>query len=144
MYDVDKSIYSASLSEFNFSTGILKSLLESLSLSLVNAFLKFGGNTVNEFLSLLESKATSLLNGLNDLKFSSTGRLEDNVETGLFLSGSSTFATSSNNYSGSSGLNAISFLEFVLEVDNLLYCEPYELSSDSLNISHVSILFFCY
>ena len=53
------------------SANSLKSLLESLSLSLGKTLLNGAGSAINEFLSLLQTKTTSLLNGLNDLELSS-------------------------------------------------------------------------
>ena len=64
------------LLELDNSANSLKSLLESLSLCLWKSLLNGAGSAINEFLSLLQTKTASLLNGLNDLKLLSTSLLE--------------------------------------------------------------------
>ncbi len=125
------------LLEFNLSASFLESLLQSLCISLRHAFLQHAGSAVNHFLCFLQAKTASFLDSLNNLQLGSTCTLEDNIEVGLFLGSSAcTFTTGSNYDSSSSGLDAISFLKFVLKINYFLYCERYELSSKSLYISH--------
>ena len=125
------------LLQFNFSTSILEGLLQSLGISLRHTFLQDAGSAVNHFLCFLQTETASFLDSLNDLQLGSTCTLEDNVEVSLFLGSSAcTFTTSSYNNSSSSGLDAISFLKFILKINYFLYCERHELSSNSLNISH--------
>ena len=68
------------LLELDNSANSLKSLLESLSFSLGKTLLNGARSAINEFLSLLQAKTTSLLNGLHDLEFSGTCRLQNHIE----------------------------------------------------------------
>ena len=96
------------LLQFNFSTSLLEGLLQSLGISLRHAFLQHARCAVNHFLCFLQAETASFLDSLDNLELSCTGTLEDNVEVGLFLCGSSaTFTTGCNYYSSSCGLDAM-------------------------------------
>ena len=68
------------LLQLNLGASGLDSLLQVLSLFLAQTLLNGSGSTVNEILSFLQTKTTSLLNGLNDLELSGTCRLQNYVE----------------------------------------------------------------
>ena len=68
------------LLQLNLGTSSLDRLLQVLSLFLAQTLLNGSGSTVNEILCFLQTKTTSLLNGLYDLEFSDTCRLQDYVE----------------------------------------------------------------
>ena len=102
-------ISSTQLFELNLSTGFFDSLLKVLSLVLRKTFLQSRRSTVNQFLSLFQTKTTSLLNGLYNLQFSATNFSENYIERCLLLSGCSSTCTrtSSNCNSSSSRRNSI-------------------------------------
>ena len=125
------------LLELDNSANSLKSLLESLSLCLWKSLLNGAGSAINEFLSLLQTKTASLLNGLNDLKLLSTSLLEDNVKVGLLLnSGSLSCGSSSNSNSCSSRLNTILFLQNLCEFVYFLNGEVNQLLCKNFQICH--------
>ncbi len=128
------------LLELDNSANSLKGLLESLSLSLRKLLLNGARSAINEFLGLLKTKTTSLLNSLNDLELLSTCLLEDNVEVGLLLNSSSfTCArSSSNSNSCSSRLNTILFLQNLCEFVYFLNGEVNQLLCENFQICHNS------
>ena len=75
-----QSVLLCELLQLNLGTSSLDSLLQVLSLFLAQTLLNGSGSTVNEILCFLQTKTTSLLNGLYDLEFSGTCRLQDYVE----------------------------------------------------------------
>ena len=75
-----QSVLLCELLQLNLSTCSLDGLLQVLSLFLRQALLYSSGSTINQILSLLQTKTTSLLNGLYNLELSSTCRLQNYVE----------------------------------------------------------------
>ena len=65
------------LLELNFSTCLLELALDLLSLFFGNALFHGLGSTVNECLGIAQRKTCDLLHGLDDLKFSLAGVLQD-------------------------------------------------------------------
>ncbi len=73
------------LLNLNGCTDLFKSLLESLSVFLGNAFLNGLRCTVNEVLCLLKSKSASVLNNLDNVELLVASSSKDNVKLGLLL-----------------------------------------------------------
>ena len=116
------------LLELNYGASSLDSLLQVLGLVLRHAFLQCRRSTVYEILSLLQTKTTSLLNGLYNLQLSCTGLFQNYVERSLlFCLGSSATSsrTSSNSNSCSSGLNSILVLQDCCQLVYFLNCKIY-------------------
>ena len=102
------------LFQLNYGTSLFDSLLQVLSLCLCHTLLDSSRSTINEILSFLQTKTTSLLNSLNNLELVSAYLFQNNVERRLLLSslsGTCSSRTSSNCNSCSGGLNSILVLQ---------------------------------
>jgi len=102
------------LLQLNYGTSLFDSLLQVLSLCLCHTLLDSSRSTINEILCFLQTKTTSLLNGLNDLEFVCAYFLQNYVERSLLLSslsGTCSSRTSSNSNGCSGGLNSILVLQ---------------------------------
>jgi len=110
-----------SLLELYLCSSLFDSLLQVLSLFLGETLLDGSRCTVNEILSLFQTKTTSFLHGLNNLELSSTNLSEDYVERRLLLSSSGSAGssrTSSNSNSCSGGLDTILVLQDCFQLLN--------------------------
>ena len=135
------SVIKPELLELNNSSSLLDSLLQVLSLCLRETLLDSRRCTVNEFLSFLQTKATSLLNGLYNLKLCSACLFQDYIERVLLSSSLCTCSSRSGSNSNSCGswLNTILVLEDLSEFIYFLYGEVHEFLCDSFNICHFYI-----
>ena len=135
------------LSNLDFGTSLFESLLQGFSLFLGNAFLQLAGGTVNEILSFLQTEATSFLNGLNDLKLSSTSALQNDVKSRLLLSSSCTTGSRTCGYSnsGCSGFDAILILKDRCQLVYFLYSQINQFFCNSFDICHfINCLLFLF
>ena len=130
------------LLELYLSTSFLDSLLQVLSLVLRETFLDLSRNSVYEILSFLQAKTASFLNCLYYLELCSTYLSEDNIERCLLLSSlTCSSRTSGYSYSSCSRLDAVLFLEDCCQLIYFLYCEIYQLFSNSFDICHFILKF---
>ena len=111
------------LLEFYLSAYFFESFLQSLSSCFVKTFFYSCGSSVNDVLSLFQTKTGLLLNGLNNLEFLCTCTLENYIKRCLLLSGSSltcSSRTGSNCNSCSGGFNTILLFQYLSEFINFL------------------------
>ena len=80
------------LLHFNFSAGFNQLLLGFFGFFLGHGFLQGGGSAVNLVLGFLQAEAGQSADNLDDADLVGAGGLQDDVEFGLFFSGSSGFS----------------------------------------------------
>ena len=134
------------LFKFNYSTRLLDSLLQRLSLWLSKTLFQCAGSAVYEIFSLFQTETTSLFNCLYNLELVSTNFLQYYIELSLLSSSLSctTSCRSSNCYSSSSGFDTILFFQDCCKFVNVFYCQVNQFFCKSFQICHFRINLNCF